>query len=77
MREFRNTVSFWVVLYRAIQEIQQKQAVLNVDTQTAEALPMPSDLKDPEAAALRVRGELDGDFEDSPDHSKNTSRVDP
>lgn len=70
MITFMNTKNYWAVLYRAVHEIQEKQSALNVDHDTAAALLMQEDLREPEATGARVRADLEQDLKDSP-HLEN------
>lgn len=63
---FMDIVPFWLVMHRAVHEIQLKMEALNVDVQTAQILLMQEDLRNPKAAADRIAKQVAEDSTDNP-----------
>lgn len=63
---FRDLKPFWVMMNRAIHELRLKMETLSVDLVTAQALLIQEDMRDPDAALLRIADQLAEDFRDNP-----------
>lgn len=62
----RDMHPFWLVLHRAVHDLLGKVETLRVDLETAQALLLQDDLRDPEATAKRVAAALEEDIADNP-----------
>ncbi len=66
MQVFKSLRPFWLVMYRAVHDIRTKMVALGAEVQTAQALVMQDDLRDPLATANRVAAQLAEDLRDNP-----------
>ena len=62
---FRDMRPFWLILNRVVVEMRSKLETLGVDLDTAQALLMHDDLRDPLATAGRVSSDLNQDLADN------------
>ena len=63
---FADVKPFWLVMHRAMHELRAKMKALNVELNTAAALILHEDLRDPKATAARVAAQLAEDLKDNP-----------
>jgi len=66
MRVFSELRPWWLVMYRAHQDLLTKVEALQIDLRTAQALLMQEDLRDVQATARRVEAQLAEDIADNP-----------
>lgn len=62
----RDMLPYWLVLHRAVHDLLKRVEMLQVDLETAQALLLQEDLRDPDATALRVERDLQEDMTDNP-----------
>lgn len=62
----RDMLPYWLVLHRAVHDLLRRVEALQVDMETAQALLLQEDLRDPDATALRVEQQLHEDLADNP-----------
>lgn len=63
---FAEVKPFWLVMHRAVHDLQAKMKALNVELSTAAALILQEDLRDPKATEERVAAQLAEDLRDNP-----------
>lgn len=66
LRTFLEVKPFWIVMHRAFTDIRAKMDALNIDIQSAAALLLQEDLRNPEETAKRVGAMLAEDLADNP-----------
>lgn len=66
MQIFKSLRPFWLIMYRAVHDVRLKMMAVGAELKTAQALVMQQDLRDPEATAVRVAGQLAEDISDNP-----------
>lgn len=62
----RDMLPYWLVLHRAVHDLLKRVETLQVDLETAQALLLQEDLRDPDATARRVERQLQEDLADNP-----------
>jgi len=70
MRVFSELRPWWLVMFRAVQDLLAKVEALRIDLGTAQALLMQEDLRDVQATARRVEAQLAEDLADNPASSR-------
>jgi hypothetical protein len=63
---FADVKPFWLIMNRATLELRAKMKALNVELNTAAALILQEDLRDPKATEARVAAQLSEDLKDNP-----------
>lgn len=62
----RDMLPFWLVIHRAVHDMLTRVEELGVDFETAQALILQEDLRDPDATAKRIAGQVEEDLTDNP-----------
>lgn len=57
--------NFWLIMYHAVEDIRSKVSVLRVEPETAQALVLQDDLRDPSATFARIKATLLEDIRDN------------